>query len=122
MFTHPDGGQGRNALIFGADLSNSQHSNKKTQSFLVLGRDFVQKVNYTTIYAENIYSPNFSKENEIFVTSLHYNGDDSYLFVNGTKVIQFKAKDSEIKSRALASRSISTISNLSKSDIEDSKL
>ena len=28
--------------------------------------------------------------------SLHYNGANSYLFVNGTKIYKFKAKDSEI--------------------------
>ena len=28
---------------------------------------------------------------------LHYNGDDSFLFVNAVKVYQFKEKDSEIK-------------------------
>ena len=28
--------------------------------------------------------------------SLHYNGENSYLFVNGTEIIKFKAKDSEI--------------------------
>ena len=28
--------------------------------------------------------------------SLHYNGSNSYLFVNGTEIYKFKAKDSEI--------------------------
>ena len=28
--------------------------------------------------------------------SLHYNGANSYLFVNGTEIYKFKAKDSEI--------------------------
>ena len=28
--------------------------------------------------------------------SLHYNGTNSYLFVNGTEIDKFKAKDSEI--------------------------
>ena len=50
----------------------------------------------TTIYTEKIYSPNFSVENKIFVLSLHYNGDNSYLFVNGQKV--FKTSDSVISS------------------------
>ena len=29
--------------------------------------------------------------------SLRYNGANSYLFINGTKIIKFKAKDSEIE-------------------------
>ena len=43
-----------------------------------------------------MYSANFSVENKIFVLSLHYNGDNSYLFVNGQKVTQFKANNSVI--------------------------
>ena len=43
-----------------------------------------------------MYSPNFSEENKIFVLSLHYNSDNSYLFVNIQKVTQFKANDSVI--------------------------
>ena len=56
----------------------------------------------TTTYAEKLYSPNFSAENKIFVLSLHCNGDNSFLFVNGQKVTQFKVKNSVInKTRAL---------------------
>ena len=29
--------------------------------------------------------------------SLHYNGANSYLFINGTEIHKFKAKDSEIE-------------------------
>ena len=31
-----------------------------------------------------------------FYLSLHYNGANSHLFVNGTEIIKFKEKDSEI--------------------------
>ena len=34
-------------------------------------------------------------DNKKLCLSLHYNGENSYLFVNGTDVIKFKAKDSE---------------------------
>ena len=43
-----------------------------------------------------MYSPNFTVDNKIFCLSLHYNGDNSYLFVNGKQVINFKAKNSEL--------------------------
>ena len=69
-----------------------------------------------------MYSPNFSAENKTFCLSLHYDGDDSYLFVNGKEVTKFKAKDSEIKANQLALGTISTSANLSSSEIEDSKL
>ena len=45
---------------------------------------------------KKIYSHNFNVDNKTFSLSLHYNGDSSYLFVNGKEVLNFKAKDSEI--------------------------
>ena len=43
-----------------------------------------------------MYSPNFTVDNKTFCLSLHYNGGNSYLFVNGKQVINFKAKISEL--------------------------
>ena len=43
-----------------------------------------------------MYSPNFTVDNKVFCLSLHYNGDNSYLFVNDKQVINFKAKNSEL--------------------------
>ena len=43
-----------------------------------------------------MYSINFSMCAQKFCLSLHYNGINSYLFVNGTEIIKFKAKDSKI--------------------------
>ena len=43
-----------------------------------------------------MYSPNFTVGNTILCLSLHYNGDNSYLFVNGKEVTKFKAKQSEL--------------------------
>ena len=67
----------------------------KKSNILVLGKDFVQGINDTTIYAEKLYSINFTKNNKNFRLSLHYNGGNSYLFVNGTEIHKFKARDSE---------------------------
>ena len=52
-------GFGRNCIIFGADLSSSSHANNKKNNILVLGKDFVQGINDTTIYAEKLYLINF---------------------------------------------------------------
>ena len=71
---------------------------------------------------EKCIQPNFSVENNIFCLSLHYNGGNSYLFVNGKEVTKFKTKKPEIKANQLTLGSISTSANLSSSDIEDSKL
>ena len=43
-----------------------------------------------------MYSINFTVTKKKFCLNLHYNGGNSYLFVNGTEIIKFKAKDSEI--------------------------
>ena len=122
QFSHSQGGMARNIIIFGVDLSNSVHAINKTKNILILDHGLTQKVNNTTIYAEKMYSLNFSAENKIFCLSLHYNGDDSYLFVNGKEVTKFKAKKSEIKADQLILGSISASANLSSSDIEDGKL
>ena len=39
---------------------------------------------------------NFTESNKNFCLSLHYNGANSYLFVNGTEIHKFKANDFEI--------------------------
>ena len=43
-----------------------------------------------------MHSINFTESNKKFCLSLHFNGANSYLFVNGTEIHKFKAKDSEI--------------------------
>ena len=43
-----------------------------------------------------MYLPNFTVDDKIFCLSLHYNDDNSYLFVNGKEVTKFKAKTSEL--------------------------
>ena len=43
-----------------------------------------------------MYSINFTNENTKFCLSLHYNGANSYLFVDGKEIYKFTAKDSEI--------------------------
>ena len=54
-----------------------------------------------------MYLINFTKINIKFCLSLHYNGANSYLFVNGTEIIKFKAKDSEIVPYSLCLGNIS---------------
>ena len=67
-------------------MSRSVHASNKTKYFLVLGKDLIQIIEKTAIYAEKMYSLNFSVENKIFALSLHYNSDNSFLFVNGHSV------------------------------------
>ena len=60
-----------------------------------------------SLTAENMYSVNFTVTRKKFCLSLHYNGPNSYLFANGTEIIKFKAKNSEIVATPLCQGNIS---------------
>ena len=42
----------RNVIIFGADMSFSKHANNKRNNIYVMVKDYVQRINDTTIYAK----------------------------------------------------------------------
>ena len=87
---------GKNVLIFGADMSFSSHASNRANHIYLLGEGLMQGINDTTIYAEKKYWRNFTEHGEKFVLSMHYNGDDSYLFVNGRQVLKYKAKNDQL--------------------------
>ena len=64
-------------------MSSSVHANNKTKRILVLGENVMQGLDNTTIYAEKMYPISFNENNKKCCLSLRYNGDNSYLFVNG---------------------------------------
>ena len=68
---------------------------------LILGEGPIQGLDHTTLTAEAKYPINFTQPNKRFVLSLHYNGKSSFLFLNSTKMYQFKAKNSEINDYTL---------------------
>ena len=43
-----------------------------------------------------MYYRNFTDPGHKFILSLHYNGDDSYLFVNGRQELKFKTKTDQL--------------------------
>ena len=98
---------GRNVLIFGVHESSLVHANNKANNIYVMSDLFVQGINDTTLYAEKVYSQNFTAVNKKFVLSLHYNSDNSYLFVNGKQELKFKAKDDQIVKKILCLGNIS---------------
>ena len=87
---------GRNILIFGVHESSLLHSNNKANNIYVMGKGFVQGINDTTLYAEKVCSQNFTQPNKKFVLSLHYNDDNSYLFVNAKQELKFKCKAGQV--------------------------
>ena len=76
-------------------MSSSAHIDNKKKDILIPGKGPTQGLEHT-LTAEKMYSINFTVTKNKFCLSLHYNGANNYLFVNGTEIYKFKAKDSEI--------------------------
>ena len=93
-FTHTT--DARNVLIFGADMSFSVHATNRANHIYLMGTGLTQGINDTTVYAEKNFYRNFTDIGKKFVLSLLYNGDDSYLFVNGRQELKFKAKTDQL--------------------------
>ena len=87
-------------------MSFSTLVDNKKKDILVLRKGPTQGLEHT-LTAEKIYSINFTVTKKKLYLSLHYNGANSCLFVNGTEMQKFKAKDSEIAASALCLGNIS---------------
>ena len=77
-------------------MSSSSHVDNRGKDILILGTGPTQGSGEHSLTAEKMYSVNFTDQRKKCCLSLHYNGANSYLFVNSTKIIKFKAKDSNI--------------------------
>ena len=87
-------------------MSSSAHIDNKKKEILVLGKGPTQGLE-NTLTAERMYSIKFTLTKKKFCLSLHYNSANSYLFVNGTEIYKFKAKDPEIVASPLCLGNIS---------------
>ena len=76
------------------------------KDILILGKGPTQGLE-STLTTEKMYSVNFTVTKKQFCLSLHYNGANSYLFVNGTGIYKFKAKDSQTVASQLCLGNIS---------------
>ena len=102
-------------------MSSSVHVDNRGKDVLVLGVGPTEGLDDTTLTAEAKYPINVTQSGKRFVLSLHYNRSNSFLFVNATKVYQFKAKSSEIKDYALHLSNIPkdvTINNMRKTGLK----
>ena len=108
-FSFPGTGLGRNVIIFGVDMSSSTKIDNRKKDILILGKGPTQGLEHT-LSAQKIYSINFTEKDKILCLSLHYNKENSYLFVNGTEIIKFKSKDPEILPYSLCLANISKTS------------
>ena len=105
-FSFQGGEFGQNIIIFWIDMSSSPHIDNKEKDILILGKGPTQRLE-STLTAEKMNSINFTLTKKRFCLSLHYNGANSYLFVNGTEIYNFKAKDSKIVASPLCLGNIS---------------
>ena len=83
---------GKNILIFGADMSFSVHATNRANHIYLMGDGLTQGINDTTIYVQKNYYRNFTDPGKKFMLSFHYNGDDSYLFVSGRQELNLSVK------------------------------
>ena len=83
----------RNLILYGADMKISVFASNKKHHIYIMGESFTQGLQYgSTIYAQHDFvKANGSKVNEKHILSVHYNGDNSYLFINGVQQFKFKA-------------------------------
>ena len=101
-------------------MSSSSHIDNKKNVILILGKGPTQGLEHA-LTGEKLYSINFTEENTKFSLSLHYNGANSYLLVNGSEIIKFKAKDSEISTYSLCLGNISkdwSVDNMKKTGLK----
>ena len=94
----------RNVRIFGVDMSFSKHANNKANNV------------HTTIYTEKMYYRNFTDPGKTFALSLHYNGNNSYLYVNGNQELKFKAKTDQLLKEKLCLGNLSDQWTMSESE------
>ena len=76
--------------------SVSVYIDNKGKDILILVKGPTEGLNHM-LAAETQYSINFRRPSIKPCLNLHHNESNSFLFVNATKIYQFKVKDSEIK-------------------------
>ena len=97
---------GRNVLIFGVDMSFSAHATNRANHIYLMGDGLTQGINDTTLYVEKNYWRNLDPGKK-FIISLHYNGDESYFFVNGRQELKFKAETDQLVKEKLCIGNVS---------------
>ena len=78
----------KNVVIFGVDNSSSSHTDNRKNNFFVLGKGPTYSINGSFSHQKKKFSIFFSKANTNFCLHLHYNGANSYFFVNRKKILK----------------------------------
>ena len=85
-FLFTDGSFGKNVIIFGADMGSFMHINNKGKDIIILGEGPTRLLDDTALTAEAKYVVIFTQSGKRFVLSLHYTGNNSFLFVIASKI------------------------------------
>ena len=81
-----------------------------------MGTGLTQGIDDTAIYAERNFYRYFTDFGKKFVLRFHYNGDNSYLFVNGRQELKFKAKTDQVVKEKLCIGNLSDQRTTSESE------
>ena len=103
-------------------MSSFVYVDNKKKDSLIFGEGPIQGLDDTTLTAEKKHSINFTEHNKKLCLRVHYNGTNSYLFVNGVEIIKFKAKHSEIKATTSCLGNVSkeiSVDNMKRVDFID---
>ena len=88
-------------------MSFSSHTNNKANTIYVMGKEFIQGINDTTLHAEKELHNNLTELGVKFVLSLHYNGDNLYLFANDYQELKIKTKNDQTLKEKLCLENLS---------------
>ena len=91
-----DNDSARNVVIFGVDNSSSSQTDNGKNNFLVLDEGPTFSINKSFGSVQKTFSINFSKANTKVCLSLDCNADNSYLFVTGKEIFEFKAHNKNV--------------------------
>ena len=80
----------RNVITFAVDNGSSSPSDNRKNNFLMLGKGQFMVLMVALDHQEKTFSINFTKANTKFCLTLHYNDDNSYLFVNRKEIFNLK--------------------------------
>ena len=85
---------GRNVIILVVDMSSPLHVDPPKKGISILEKIPTDGLDDRRLNVEKEYWINFTEHNKKFCLSLHYNGKNSYIFVNGADIHIIKGKDS----------------------------
>ena len=83
-------------IISGVTNSSSSHSDDRKNNFLILGVAPTYGINRILDHQRKKFNVNFTKGNLKHCLSLHYNADNSYLFVNEKEILKFKSDSQNV--------------------------